>query len=362
MNKVKYLCSRINEKEWSGMLFYNIEGSIQDIKSMTITPIEIFLRDIGTKVSTDFDYDEECLEFVEENDLHMAKHGMIHSHNSMQVFFSPTDVEELQDNVANHNIYLSLVVNNFMDMVAKVVFLGQPSSYFSCIDENGESYDLELSEVEKTMFMYDCDIDVYQQKFSVSDTFKRTLEVVRKKSIDKNLAAQKANQARFANPSIQQQQATGPNGYNQWRGYEENFNEGFQGNFDHIEKIEDAESDDDYNIEYDEFFAYCLNGGCLTDSDILDIVEDIEDEKSGDQIVDQVISNYALYYENFFETDSFGTNEEEFKNCISQLIRMSESLERQYIWLKLLSVGLRLIAGKFEQLNLNQNDTDDTEV
>lgn len=49
--------------------------------------------------------------------LEECRIGHIHSHNTMGVFFSGTDWGELEDNAPNHNYYLSLIVNNFMDFL-----------------------------------------------------------------------------------------------------------------------------------------------------------------------------------------------------------------------------------------------------
>jgi proteasome lid subunit RPN8/RPN11 len=369
LNKVKYLCSKINDKEWSGMLFYDINGTIKDIPNMVIIPREIFLRDIGVKAHTEFDYDEECMEFVESNNLFMSKHGLIHSHNSMSVFFSGEDQDELQENAINHNVYLSLVVNNFMNMVAKVVFIGKTPSKFTCPDEDGNEYELEIAEPEKVMFVYDCKMDFPRQEFTVSEEFKKIFSKVRKKTAEKNKLAQEAAKQQSLNKSVHQH-AGGASGYNSWgksEGYggQQNFNLGSQSSFDfrnRLEAIEDIEPEDDEEGLYDDFFCYCLNGGAHTQLELEAIIEDIDSEQSGDIIVDQVISNYATYYQNYYETDQFGTDESDFRNCLNQFIPMCDLLAQDSPWLTLLGTGLRLIYSKFEELNLNKHDTNDTEV
>lgn len=51
------------------------------------------------------------------------KVGHIHSHHDMQVFFSGTDNMELMDNAPNHNHYLSLIINNKNEMVARIAYV-----------------------------------------------------------------------------------------------------------------------------------------------------------------------------------------------------------------------------------------------
>jgi hypothetical protein len=371
LNMVKYLCSNINKVEWSGMLFYDIQGTVRDVTEMVIIPRQILLRDIGTQGHTEFEYDEECMEFVESNDLFMSKYGFIHSHNSMNVFFSPEDKDELQDNAANHNIYLSLIVNNFMDIIAKVIFLGNTPSKFSCPDENGDLYELEVNEPEKVMFMYDCEIDMPKQKFSVSDQFKRIYSDVFKKNIDKAKAAKQATQQAAVQHNLNrsvQQQASGANGYNAWgksEGYnnQQNFNLGYQEGFDfdnHLGEIEDVEPI--YSM-FDDFYAYCFNGGAETNIETIDFIRNITKEGSGDLIVNQVITSYAIYYENYYDTNKYPIEEEEFEDVIEEFIEICGQLEADHPWLSQLSTGLRLIGNKFEELNLNKHDTtNDTEV
>jgi hypothetical protein len=128
-NKIKYLCTKINTTEWSGLLFYQtIKGDISKASEMVIEIKDIYLMDIGTAGATAFSYDGEIIAqaFIDnpewiDNEYRMA---MIHSHNSMGVFFSGTDVEELEDNVENYDYYLSIVVNNKMEVIAKVVWPG----------------------------------------------------------------------------------------------------------------------------------------------------------------------------------------------------------------------------------------------
>lgn len=358
LDKVKYLCSKVPEKEWSGMLFYDIQGTIKDISKMVITPTEILIKDIGTKASTAFEYDEQCLEFIEENNLLMSKHGMVHSHNTMPVFFSGTDIEELQDNVENHNIYLSLVVNNFMAMVAKVVFIGKPTSTFDCKDENGEDYQISTVETEPIMLVIDCDIQLPIEHIKVSDTFKKVFSVVKKKTSERDQKiSQNANAVKLGNKGS----ATGANGYNSWgksSGYMQDFNSDSEQDFDfqnRLGAIEDIEPEEEDEFRFDDFFAYCFKGGSHTLEDINDLVADTNPEVAS-IIIDTIITNYAIYYENYFETNEFGLDAEEFKNCLDAFIAMCDYCEEANPWIKELRLGLKLILSKFSQLNLNRND------
>lgn len=123
LNQSSYLCSRISEVEWSGILFYSeTEGSIDNPDTLVLTLESIYPVDKGSKAYTGFDTaDSDIMAFLMNNpNLLEMNQGFIHSHNSMKAFFSGTDMDELRDNCKNHNYYLSVIVNNVSDIVAKV--------------------------------------------------------------------------------------------------------------------------------------------------------------------------------------------------------------------------------------------------
>lgn len=120
----------------------------------------------------------------------------------MAVFFSGTDIDELKDNSASHNFYLSLIVNNFMDFKAKVAFRGKSKMThqiiyedFTALDENGEEYSLiegssdnKTKEIEK-MFVYDCDVLSSVEDIDVPENFaakvKGIIDTAAKKKVTK---------------------------------------------------------------------------------------------------------------------------------------------------------------------------------
>jgi proteasome lid subunit RPN8/RPN11 len=94
----------------------------------------------GSKAFTEYDFSDKALIDYRMDNLesHDWKIGHIHSHNTMRVFFSGTDMSELIDNSEFHNYYVSLIVNNFMETTAKVAFRGEPiSSTYLCKNEDG---------------------------------------------------------------------------------------------------------------------------------------------------------------------------------------------------------------------------------
>lgn len=169
LNKVKYLCSNIPEVEWSGALFFSVEGSIKKPETFKIILQDILPLDKGTKAWTEYELDGRYDDYImDENHLERLDWtlGHIHSHNSMRVFFSGADKDELNDNVPNHNYYVSLIVNNYMEFVAKVAFTAKLDKKFNkvpyvSLDEDGKSYNslvTDLTYNTTKMFTYDCKI------------------------------------------------------------------------------------------------------------------------------------------------------------------------------------------------------------
>jgi proteasome lid subunit RPN8/RPN11 len=110
--KIRHLCSKISNVEWSGTLFYTVSGSYEN-KDLTITCVDIFLMDIGNSTYTEFDMSPDVIAYMAEHpELLDCQLGLIHSHNSMSTFFSGTDVNTLKQEGNDRNHFVSLIVNN----------------------------------------------------------------------------------------------------------------------------------------------------------------------------------------------------------------------------------------------------------
>ena len=144
LHQIKWLCKEISRVEWSGVLFYSMEGSITDPENLVFTLEHILPMHKGTSGYTEYELGEAVIEYMMENEeSENWKMGHIHSHNTMDVFFSGTDMSELEDNAPNHNFYLSLIVNNFMEFCAKVCFIAESGiAQFTAKDENGKAYEV----------------------------------------------------------------------------------------------------------------------------------------------------------------------------------------------------------------------------
>ncbi len=121
-SQIMFLHNKIGDIEWSGLLFYSIvSGDISEPETLVLRANKIYLMDIGVGTYTEFTPDESIVDFYDKYpDSVNQKWGMIHTHHSMQTFFSGTDTDELVSNAGSHNFYLSLIVNHKSDFCAKI--------------------------------------------------------------------------------------------------------------------------------------------------------------------------------------------------------------------------------------------------
>lgn len=111
-NKIRYLCNKIFNVEWSGALFYTYSGSFEN-KDLTITGVDLILLDVGTSTYTEFDMSPKVIAYMTEHpELLDCQIGLIHSHNQMATFFSSTDLQTLKEEGIDRNHFVSLIVNN----------------------------------------------------------------------------------------------------------------------------------------------------------------------------------------------------------------------------------------------------------
>lgn len=180
LHEIQYLCRAINRVEWSGILFYETTGDIKRPKDFKIKLLSILPMDKGSSAATDYELDERYINHLMDNpDLFEANIGHIHSHHTMETYFSGVDMDELKTNSVSHNFYLSLIVNNFGDFVAKVSFEGNAQRKIkgvplTTLDGDGNEYEVLKRDYvveEKVLFEYDCDVVSKVETISVSEDF-----------------------------------------------------------------------------------------------------------------------------------------------------------------------------------------------
>lgn len=166
MNKIGYTCQKIPKLEWSGIVFFNESGSLSDPDSFILTIEEMFPMSKDDSASTGFEYGGDVTAFMASKPtLLQASHGMIHSHHTMPAFFSPTDMEELADNCKSYNYYLSIVVNNAMDIKARISVYVEEEQHIDSKkkyrNERGEVVIVPYRHTQDDCYMeyYDCIVE-----------------------------------------------------------------------------------------------------------------------------------------------------------------------------------------------------------
>ena len=113
-DKIRYLCTTFNNREWSGILFYTSTGTFKD-KDFVATCEDIYLMDIGESAFTSFKESPDVANYMcNHPDLlkEGIHYGLIHSHHHMATFFSQTDAQTLYTEGMETVHFLSLIVNN----------------------------------------------------------------------------------------------------------------------------------------------------------------------------------------------------------------------------------------------------------
>lgn len=123
---------------------------------------------IGTASYTSFDYSEDILDVYDEYpELEEYNTGLIHTHHTMDAYFSNTDMEELEDNASLYNFYLSLIVNDKNKFVAKLAIpVIEHSATQKIKNEDGEIVEFKIED-SNILYTADLNVSVHVDEFDV---------------------------------------------------------------------------------------------------------------------------------------------------------------------------------------------------
>lgn len=186
--KIRHLCNRIHDVEWSGTLFYTYEGSMET-NDLVITCRDIFVMDIGTSGYTEFDMSPEVISYMTDNpELLDMQMGLIHSHNNMGTFFSGTDLNTLKEEGKDRNHFVSLIVNNagtytaaITRKVRTVKVIEELYNYDSFNDKH-ESDTVKYTQEEECIEYFSLDIIKEGTQYSFNSLDKRLEEIRKRKA------------------------------------------------------------------------------------------------------------------------------------------------------------------------------------
>lgn len=167
--KIREWCYHFPTKEWSGTLFYTVEGSFED-NSLVITCKDIYVSDIGSATYTEFEHNADIVSYQAMNDLLDCYTGLIHSHDQMATFFSGTDRNTLIEEGMDMPHFLSLIVNNAGIYTAKITRrVSLQTSKITYPTFGGESKSEEVeSTVNEYIEAFPLEIDI-QEDTSIKD-------------------------------------------------------------------------------------------------------------------------------------------------------------------------------------------------
>lgn len=307
----------IPEVEWSGILLYEVQGTITQPQNMKIIAKDIIPMHKGSKVFTSYSYnepkrdssgfDDKHIDYCEENsEAIMYKVGHIHSHNNMDVFFSNTDMEELNDNCVGHNFYLSLIVNNRMDLQAKVAIFAESevenSFSFKSLDQNGKEFQIFTEEkvktIRKKMLTYNCEIEADFKSMKPFDFFTRSLADIMSKSEVTPYFQKRFFPPKDYLPAIQSKETTPEEGW---------------------------EEDDNYEILIEsarEFLLYFL--GSKSKSEEKAIVQSLNEPKN---FVNLFRLEYDKAYTEYFSEEADG---DQYEMITVEIIEIMYGLKEEY--------------------------------
>ena len=200
----------MHDVEWSGTLFYTVEGSLDD-GTFKVTCVDICVMDIGTTGYTEFKDTEDIIAYrLEHRDTLLVEgvyEALIHSHNNMPAFFSGTDESTLKSEGNDLNHFLSLVVCNAGQYVARItrklrtklkaqahIVYTKSSEYNTYENQTIVLSNEEVSEVDRTEEKEDVVIEYFElhiNKSEVEEPFKE---------IDERLFEIKTRKSRRATP------------------------------------------------------------------------------------------------------------------------------------------------------------------
>lgn len=186
--KIKEWCLYLPDKEWSGTLFYTTEGSFAD-GSFTATCKDIYVSDIGTGVYTEFDHKAGIVAYADEHDLLDCHQALIHSHHFMEAWFSGTDTHTLIDEGMNMPHFLSLIVNNRGNYVAKItrrVTLKTTEITYPTYGQK-EITEENKTEVDSYLEAFSLEIEIAEDKVR-TEVLQRAKEIMEEKEKERKVA------------------------------------------------------------------------------------------------------------------------------------------------------------------------------
>lgn len=188
-SEIKYLNTKSPDKEWSGVLFYTLEGSLNNPKTIIMYAQGILPKDIGTAASTKYEYGEDVTQYLmmkaEEFGIEFEeivtkwKIAHHHSHCNGGVTPSIVDKEEIEDNIKNHVAYLTTITNNNLNISCFLSVYTKSETKVNFEDFNGDI--LTKTTDEDSIIKFECEVE-WENNIIIDDWFKERVKELEDKS------------------------------------------------------------------------------------------------------------------------------------------------------------------------------------
>lgn len=158
--QVELAHKRAGNREWSGVLFFTVVKPSDNPGELQLKAEMFFPMDIGSEAFTTFDANHELLEIYRKYPEAMnMQTGLIHTHHTMNAFFSGTDDGTLIENAKFYPFYLSLIMSMASAPVARVaVQWTVHTKGTETVIKGTEKQVKEFDEKVDQVFYWDCEI------------------------------------------------------------------------------------------------------------------------------------------------------------------------------------------------------------
>ena len=200
LNEISYLHHKIGSTEWSGIALINVKGDLDNIGELKCIVEHVYPNNIGSGHFTSYNSKDSKIHLDILKDIPEAedlKLGFVHSHHSMDTFFSGTDTSELVENSENYNWLLSLIVNFANDYSARIAFRGTREievsgntksklffknrfgKYISKVDNKDNTQKIK----QDVVFMADFDIEIESESEWLNNRISKLFKVKKEEEI-----------------------------------------------------------------------------------------------------------------------------------------------------------------------------------
>jgi hypothetical protein len=156
------LHTKFKNLEWSGWIFYNTVGSLENPDTMCINITDFILLDIGSGAFTSIEPTGEQIAniYIDRPHLMGMQYGILHTHHSMSLFFSGTDTDTLLNCANQFDFLLSVIVNHKDHPIAKISQAGEIEALetFKYKFKGSQVYKEPVKVNKEVVLVWDCKV------------------------------------------------------------------------------------------------------------------------------------------------------------------------------------------------------------